>query len=93
VERGQTTRPGARVLSGSARDVVTAKAIVATARKLTVLFWCMLSRKEEYAHQRPALTNKKLRELKLSAGAQAISRLRDRPLDRSDPPKLSCPVP
>ena len=37
------------------------KAIVATARKLTVLFWCMLTRGEDYAHQRPALTKKKQR--------------------------------
>ena len=37
------------------------KAIVATARKLTVLFWCMLTRGEDYAHQRPALTKKKFR--------------------------------
>src|ERR1035437_3322772 len=37
------------------------KAIVATARKLTVLFWCMLTRVEAYAHQRPALTKKKRR--------------------------------
>jgi transposase len=37
------------------------KAIVATARKLTVLFWCMLTRGEDYAHQRPALTKKKRR--------------------------------
>ena len=34
------------------------KAIVATARKLTVLFWCMLTRGEDYAHQRPALNKK-----------------------------------
>jgi transposase len=34
------------------------KAIVATARKLTVLFWCMRTRGEDYAHQRPALTKK-----------------------------------
>ena len=46
------------------------KAIVATARKLVVLFWCMLSRSEDYAHQRPALTKKKLRELELTAGAK-----------------------
>jgi transposase len=46
------------------------KAIVATARKLAVLFWCMLSRGEDYAHQRPALTKKKLRELELTAGAK-----------------------
>ena len=47
------------------------KAIVATARKLTVLFWCMLSRGEDYAHQRPALTKKKQRQLELTAGAPA----------------------
>jgi len=47
------------------------KAIVATARKLTVLFWCMLTRSEDYAHQRPALTNKKQRQLELTAGAPA----------------------
>jgi transposase len=46
------------------------KAIVATARKLAVLFWCMLSRGEDYAHQRLALTKKKLRELELTAGAK-----------------------
>jgi transposase len=45
------------------------KAIVATARKLAVLFWCMLTRGEDYAHQQPSLTNKKLRRLELTAGA------------------------
>ncbi|MFZ0088052.1 MAG: transposase [Solirubrobacteraceae bacterium] len=34
------------------------KAIVATARKLIVMFWCMLTRGKDYAHQRPALTRK-----------------------------------
>jgi transposase len=47
------------------------RAIVATARKLTVLFWCMLRRREDYAHQRPALYKKKLRQLELTAGAPA----------------------
>ncbi|MFZ0381654.1 MAG: IS110 family transposase [Solirubrobacteraceae bacterium] len=47
------------------------KAIVATARKLTVLFWCMLTRGQDYAHQRPALTKKKQRQLELTAGAPA----------------------
>ena len=37
------------------------KAIVATARKLTILFWCMLTRSQDYAHQQPSLTKKKLR--------------------------------
>ena len=45
------------------------KAIVATARKLAVLFWCMLTRDEDYAHQQPSLTRKKLRRLELTAGA------------------------
>jgi transposase len=45
------------------------KAIVATARKLTVLFWCMLSRGQDYAHQQPSLTAQKLRRLELAAGA------------------------
>ena len=50
------------------------KAIVATARKLAVLFWCMLTRGEDYAHQRPALTKKKQRQLELTAGAPARSK-------------------
>jgi transposase len=45
------------------------KAIVATARKLTVLFWCMLTRGEDYAHQQPSLTKRKLRRLEITAGA------------------------
>ena len=45
------------------------KAIVATARKLAILFWCMLTRGEDYAHQQPSLTTKKLRRLELTAGA------------------------
>jgi transposase len=47
------------------------KAIVATARKLAVLFWCMLTRGQDYAHQQPSLTKKKLRRLELTAGAPA----------------------
>jgi transposase len=45
------------------------KAIVATARKLAILFWCMLCRGEDYAHQQPSLTRKKLRRLEITAGA------------------------
>jgi transposase len=45
------------------------KAIVATARKLAILFSCMLTRGEDYAHQQPSLTQKKLRRLELTAGA------------------------
>jgi transposase len=46
------------------------KAIVATARKLATLCWCMLTRDEDYAHQQPSLTKQKLRRLELTAGAQ-----------------------
>ena len=44
-------------------------AIVATARKLACLFWCMLTRGEDYAYAQPSLTKKKLRRLELTAGA------------------------
>ena len=47
------------------------KAIVASARKLASLFWCLLSRGEDYAHQQPSLTAQKLRRLELAAGAPA----------------------
>jgi hypothetical protein len=50
------------------------KAIVATARKLAVLFWCMLVRGEDYAHQQPSLTRKKLRRLEITAGAPKYTR-------------------
>ena len=45
-------------------------AIVAAARKLACLFWCLLSREEDYAFQQPSLTRKKLRRLEITAGAQ-----------------------
>jgi transposase len=48
------------------------KAVVATARKLTVLFWCLLTRGEDYAHQQPSLTAKKLRLLEIRAGAKTL---------------------
>src|ERR1019366_4571350 len=35
------------------------KAIVATARKLAILFWCMLTRGGDYAHAPPSLTKMK----------------------------------
>ena len=44
-------------------------AVVAAARKLACLFWCMLTRGEDYAYQQPSLTRKKLRRLELTAGA------------------------
>ncbi|MCA1678867.1 MAG: IS110 family transposase [Actinobacteria bacterium] len=45
-------------------------AVVAAARKLACLFWCMLTRQQDYAYQQPSLTRKKLRRLELQAGAQ-----------------------
>lgn len=45
-------------------------AIVAAARKLACLFWCLLARGEDYAYQQPSLTKKKLRRLEITAGAE-----------------------
>jgi transposase len=44
-------------------------AATATARKLVVLFWHLLSRDEQYAFARPAMTRNKIRKLELLAGA------------------------
>ena len=44
-------------------------AATATARKLTVLFWHMLTREEDYAFARPAMTRNKIRRLELLTGA------------------------
>jgi len=44
-------------------------AIVASARKLACLFWCLLTRGEDYAYAQPSLTAKKMRRLELQAGA------------------------
>lgn len=44
-------------------------AVVACARKLACLFWCLLTREEDYAYAQPSLTRKKLRRLELTAGA------------------------
>jgi transposase len=45
-------------------------AATATARKLTVLFWTMLTREQDYAFGRPAMTRNKIRKLELLAGAR-----------------------
>ena len=47
-------------------------AVVAVARKLAVLFYCMLTREEDYAHQQPSLTAQKLRRLEVKAGAPTL---------------------
>lgn len=44
-------------------------AATATARKLVVLFWHMLTSEEDYAFARPAMTRNKVRRLELTAGA------------------------
>jgi transposase len=44
-------------------------AATATARKLVVLFWHLLTRQEDYAFARPAMTRNKVRRLELLAGA------------------------
>jgi transposase len=45
-------------------------AIIAAARKLACLFWCLLSRGEDYAFAQPSLTQKKMRRLELQSGAE-----------------------
>jgi len=43
-------------------------AAVATARKLAVIVWYVLTRKERFAWERPALTTRKMRTLELQSG-------------------------
>ncbi len=47
-------------------------AVVAVARKLAMLFWCILTRAEDYAHQQPSLTAQKLRRLEVRAGVHTL---------------------
>jgi len=44
-------------------------AATAVSRKLVVLFWHLLTREQEYAFGRPAMTRNKIRKLELLAGA------------------------
>ena len=44
-------------------------AVVATARKLTVLAWHLVTKDQDYAFARPALVAHKRRKLELAAGA------------------------
>src|SRR5690242_19049591 len=46
-----------------------AKAVVATARKMTVLAWHLATKDQDYAFARPGLVNHKRRTLELAAGA------------------------
>jgi transposase len=61
-----------RSTSASAPAAATRSPSCACARKLAVLFWCLLSRSEDYAHQQPSLTAKKLRLLEIRAGAKPL---------------------
>jgi transposase len=60
------------------------KAVVASARKLAVLFWCMLTRGEDYAHQQPTLTKKNLRQLELTASAPKHAKTKIRAFTSAD---------
>jgi hypothetical protein len=43
-------------------------AAVATARKITVIIWHLLSKNEDYAFGRPALLQAKIRQMEIKAG-------------------------
>jgi transposase len=47
-------------------------AVVAAARKLACLFWCLLTRAEDYSFGQPSLTQKKLRLLEIRAGTETL---------------------
>jgi transposase len=64
-------------------------AVVAAARKLATLFWCMLTREEQYAHQQPSLTAKKMRLLEIRAGAPT----HEGKANRDGPPARRCAKP
>ena len=63
VESAQSVvqQPAARLLRAHPRPQRPQRRVVAVARKLAVLFHCMLTHEEDYAHQQPSLTAKKLR--------------------------------
>jgi transposase len=58
-------------VSGPALESAAPTAAKATARKLAVLCWQMLTRGEDYAYARPSLLAQKRRTLELKAGAPA----------------------
>jgi hypothetical protein len=68
---GPRPRPPGRCApstSASAPGAAWEVAVVATARKLATLCWHLIVKGEDYAFQRPSLTDKKLRALQLRAG-------------------------
>jgi hypothetical protein len=54
--------------------LIASEALASLARKLAVLFYLMLCRDQDYAHQQPSLTALKPRRLKLTAGAPTRKR-------------------
>jgi transposase len=60
-------------------------AATATARKLVVLFWHLLTREEDYAFARPAMTRNKIRRLELLAGAPSQKAARESPAANRKP--------
>src|SRR3954451_8893257 len=62
-------------------------AIVAVARKLTILTWHLLTTQRDYAYQRPQLVARKLRRLELQTGAPT-RRGRSTPRPNTDPHDL-----
>jgi transposase len=59
-------------------------AAVATARKLASLFWCLLTREQDYTFGQPSLTRRKIRRLELVAGAPS-RKGRRRAAQQADP--------
>ena len=54
--------------SASKHDADSRVAVVATARKIAVLVWHLLTKGEDYAFGRPALHQAKLRQMEIKAG-------------------------
>ena len=61
-------RPATRLLHPDQGQTGKHVAAVATARKLAVIIWHILSKDEDYTWNRPALLQWKLRKLELKAG-------------------------
>ena len=63
-------------------------AVVATARKLAVLCWYLVVRGEDYAFQRPSLTEKKLRARVSAPPSSPTGRRKPPPQERARVPPL-----
>jgi hypothetical protein len=69
-QRRAPTRPAARVSPADPRSPWVRDRDRRRRPELACLFWCLLTRDENYAHAQPSLTAKKLRKLELIAGAK-----------------------